>query len=136
VLQPLAVGEIRGGALPRAVDHGLEALVVEGLEQVVHGLKLERRDGVLVEGGGEDDGGAVPHSLGDLEPAQPRDGEVQQHDVRSKLVDEAERGGPVLRLTHDTDVGKLLRERAELLPGQLLVVGDDQGQRHGGVDAG
>jgi hypothetical protein len=116
--EAVAVGQVRrdGGTLPGSLDRGLEANLVEGLEQVVHGLQLERRDGVAVERGGEDDGGPVAHPPGHFQPAETGHGQAQQGDVGAKLVDQAERGGAVTGLAHHAHVRGRRRKRAEPLP--------------------
>ncbi len=97
-------------------------------------MELERRNGVLIVGDSEDHGRAVALPLGHLEPAHAGHREVQQHEVRGSRRS-GEAGRSILRLTHDARIRELLREAAEFLPAQLLVVGDDQG-RSWRVDAG
>ena len=120
--EPLTVGQFRRrlGALAGALDGGLEALFVEGLEKIVHGLELECRNGGMVEGSSEHDGRAVPHPPGHLDPGHPGHGEAQQHEVRPQFVDQPQRRRSVLRLTHDADIRKLRHEGAEPLAGQSL----------------
>ena len=43
--------------LPRSLQSGLEARRLEGLEQVIQGMKFKRPERVLIVSGSEDDGG-------------------------------------------------------------------------------
>jgi hypothetical protein len=118
VPQALAVGKVRRrlDPLPGALDRRLEPAVVVRLEQIVHGLKLERRHGVSVERGGEDHGGPMPHPPGDLEAAETGHRQAQQRDVGAQLLDQAKSRVTVTGLAYDVQVGERLRELPELLP--------------------
>ena len=124
------------GGLGRGGDAGAglvegegDAGAVEGLEQVVDCIHLEGADGVLVEGGGEDDlgeaGGGVEELFDDGEAIEAGHLDVEEDDVGGVGADEVDGFDAVGALGEDVDVAGVFEEVEELLAGEGLVVDDD-----------
>jgi hypothetical protein len=118
--------------LARAVQRRLEALVVEGLQQVVQRLRLEGAQGELVVGGDEDHYG---HTAGadrpeHVEAVDLRHLDVQEEQVRRRLLDHPDRFPAVRALGDDLHVPGLREQAADAPARQRLVVHDHGADRH------
>jgi hypothetical protein len=111
-----------------------EPRLIHRLHQVVDGVDLERLDGVLVEGGHEDDvrrGLVLHHAARHLEAVEPRHLDVEEHDVRLQPFDGRQRFDAVAGLADDFDAADLAEQVAELVARQLFVVDEHGAQVHG-----
>ncbi len=84
-----------GSPLPHQADadpvQGLqEPLPAKGLQEIIHGTQIERRDRVLVERCGKDHRRPVLGRLQDFDTGQTRHAHVHEHQVRLELLDETE----------------------------------------------
>ena len=101
----------RGGTLQRR----LQARFADGLEQIVHRVCLYGRQRMTVVGGGEyhrrrtQGGSQVPCHL---DTVHPRHADVQQYDVRRRLLHQAQGVGAVVRLA-DYFTGIEFRDHGE-----------------------
>ena len=109
-----------------------EALVVEGLEEVVDGVYFEGADGVLVEGRGEDD---LRHAellfegedfFEDGEAVEAGHADVEEDDVGVVGADEVDGFDAVGALGEDGDVAGGVEEVLEFLAGEGFVVNDQR----------
>ena len=132
VVQQIGPGEAQPQAEPPA--HPCQRLLqpphVDGLEQVVDGVDLERLERVLVEGGDEHDhrriGIALEQAAGDLEAAQARHLDVEEDEVRLVRLDRADRLATVGGGGDDLHVLMRLEAQAKPLGSQRLVVNDER----------
>ena len=105
---------------------------LDRLQQVVHGVDVERLDRVLVVGGDENDrhGRLAIHQLaGQLEPGQTGHLDVEEHEVGRVAADRVDRFEAVAGLGDDLDAAHLVEDVAQLLARQLLVVDDHRAQQ-------
>ena len=111
------------------------ALAVEGLQQVIDGVDLKGADGVLVEGGGEDDlreaGLLVEEFFEDGEAIEAGHLDVEEDDVGLVGADEVDGLDAVGALGEDLDAFGGLEQVEELLAGEGFVVDDEGGEGHG-----
>ena len=112
------------------------------LEQEAAGAGPEGPEGVLVEiEGGQDEHPGVPGGLrfGDgpsgRDPVEHGHAHVHEDDVGAVELGQAHGVGAVGRLAHDLHVLLGLEDHAEPLAQQGLVVGQDDPDRHGEVEA-
>ena len=122
-----AVVLVQGDVAFGLVQRGEEALVVVGLQQIVHGAELEGLDSVLVVGGDEDHEGHqfpgdAPHRfkavhLGHLHVQQEQAGAVFAHGLHGLQ--------PVAAFGHYFQFGILGDEPGEMCARCGLVVRDD-----------
>jgi hypothetical protein len=108
----------------RARHRRVDALRGVRLQDVVHGLHLERADGVFVEGGDEH---GERHRLGPnrphhVEPASLGHLDVEEDHVRGKRADGVHGARPRMCLAHHLDLGEVGEHASELASGRLLVV--------------
>jgi hypothetical protein len=112
---------------PSATERDSKTVLVEGLEQVVHGVHIERANRVLVVGGHEHDDGQR-FSLERLQHAEPielRHLDIEKHEIGSLSADDIHRLGTVARLPHEREACRRSDERPKPAPHERLVVGDD-----------
>ena len=115
----------------RATQRGVEAFRIERLQQVIHGVHVERLDRVLVVGG---DKHHRRHPFGadlsnDLEAGQARHLDVEEDERGLEVEDRAHRGGAVLRVTHDLDAGPVRQQEPDTFPRERFVVDDEDAER-------
>ena len=106
---------------------------LDGLDEVVGRLDLERLDGVLGVRGHEDDRRRtleVRERLGELHAREPWHVDVEEDDVVGDRADELQRLGGVARLAHDLDAAGLTEQEAQLASRRCLVVDDERLERH------
>ena len=107
--EPVAlVGGVAARTCSRTrVQGGLEAHVIDRLEQVVDGARLEGLDGVLVVGGDEHQHrqGFLRQVRQHLEAGHARHLDVEEHQVGLVLLDGGERLAAVGALRDDLEVG-------------------------------
>lgn len=117
----------------RLVDGLGDALFVERLQDVIDGVHFEGLDGILIEGGGEDNFGqrdfAVEEFFDDSEAVEAGHLHVEEHEVGIVLANEVHGFEAVLSLGNDVHVG-VIEKVGEFVAGQLLVVDDDCGKGH------
>ena len=91
---------------PRARERLLEALVVEGLHEVVDGGEVEGLERVLVVRGDEHRGRHVVGADGadDVEPRHAGHLHIEEHEVGLQRADGVDRGFAVVRRADDLDV--------------------------------
>ena len=127
-LQPLAEVAVvaRGDRVARAGERAREALLGDGLEQIVDGVHLERLHRELIVRGHEDDEGKLPlgflHGVEHLEAVDFRHLHVEDHDVRARLANRGDGARAAQRFAHDLDVRVLREERAKPGERRRLVV--------------
>ena len=113
-----------------------EARLVEGLQDVIDGVHIERLHGVVVEGGGEDDVRdfefALDEFLEDAEAVEAGHLDVEEDEIGVVLFNEVDGVEAVFSLGEEMDFGEGFEEEGELLAGGLFVVDDDGGDGHGG----
>jgi hypothetical protein len=116
-----------------------DASLVEGLEDVVHGVDVEGLDGVLVEGGGEDDVRnfefALDEFFEDAETVETGHLHVEEDEVGRVLLDEVDGFQAVLALTEEIDFREGFEEEREFFASGLFVVDDDGVDGHGRGEA-
>ena len=130
------LGDVAGGDAAANFFEGLdEALVVEGLEEVVNGVYFKGPDGVLVEGRGEDD---LRHAefffkredfFEDSEAVEAGHADVEEEDVGPVGADEVDGFDTVGALGEDGDVAGGVEEVLEFLAGERFVVDDERCER-------
>src|SRR5208282_942543 len=100
------------------------ALLVEGLEQVIHRIDLERFHCVLVESRGEDDlrEGNLPVEkfFDDAEAVESGHLDVEKDDVRAMFFDEADGLETIFPLRYDIDVAAAFEQVREFIASELL----------------
>jgi hypothetical protein len=126
----------RPGAHP--AERLAEALPGERLEEVVDRPGLEGGERVLVIRGHEDDRRHHTHSDGveHLEPVHFGHLDVQEEDIGLEREDRVDRGGPVLALPHQIDIGLGRDQVAQPFAGWRLVVDDERGEPHAPLSTG
>ena len=113
--QPVALH--RGVARPQVFAdprHRLgKARLVDGLEEVVDGARLECPDRVLVIGGDEHDHWQrlLRQVRQHLEARHARHLDVEEHQIRRRVLDGRHRVGPRLAFADDLDVRLVLQQR-------------------------
>ncbi len=133
VRQDSAAGVALGGSLPHPLNRMGQPSRLDWLEQIVHGVDLERLDGVLVEGRDEDHAGldlAEQELAGDLEASAPRHVYVEENQVGLLLPDDLHGVDAVAGLADDVDVVELLKEEAEFVASWPLVIDHDCANHH------
>ena len=132
--QPVALLGCVAGAhvLAHARQGCLEAHVIDGLEQVVDGARLEGLDGVLVIGGYEHQHRQrlLRQVREHLEPGHARHLDVQEHQVGLVLLDGGHRLAAVGALRDDLEVGGPAQAQLDAAPRQHLVIDDDRADLH------
>ena len=104
----------------------MEAVALEGLQQVIERPRLEGADRVLVVGGDEHDhrqalGG---ERLDHAEAVQQRHLHVEEYQVRPLLSDRVDRLAPVAAFADDLDVLLSAQGESDAAAGDRLVVND------------
>ena len=115
-------------ALARAGHRGFEPRRIHRLQHVIHRVHFERLDRALVECGDENHAGSgsrFHQAARDFEAGQPGHLHVEEGDIRRVPGDFVERLDAVGRLADDLDAIELAQQEAQLVPRQLLIVGDD-----------
>ena len=116
-----------------------DAGLVEGLQNVIHGVYVEGLDRVVVEGGGEDDVGdlefAFDEFLEDAKAVEAGHLDVEEDEVWRVLLDEIDGFEAVFTLADKGDFGKGFEEEGEFLAGGFLVVDDDGVDGHWGRES-
>jgi hypothetical protein len=106
-----------------------EAFLVEGLEDVVDGVDVEGLDGIVIEGGGEDNVRDFQFAFGEfLEDAKAIEAghlDIEEDQVRGVFFDEIDGVETVFALGEEIDFGKGFEEKGEFIAGGLFVVDDD-----------
>ena len=113
-----------------AGQHAGEALVVEGLQQVVERLRFEGAHGVLLERGREHH---HRHAVGADAPDHVEAGrlghlDVEEHEVDRLASEERDRLLSIPAFAGDLDLGVAAEERAQVGPCRRLVVDDQDAQ--------
>ena len=122
----LPLGE---GALGAA--HGLrQALLAEGLEQVIESVDFEGADGVLVVGRDKDDGRRVFQCLNHAKAIQPWHLDVQQYQVWQLGFDHLHGLDAIPGLADDLYLFEVDQVALEPLPRRGLVVHDQGSDGH------
>ena len=113
----------------RARDGVRETSWIDRLEDVVDRVNVERGDGVLIERRHEDHERCWPIERTEhAEAVDARHLHVEQHDVRVVRRDERDRLAAVRRLAHDLDVRLFAEQSTKPLPGERLIVDDEDAQ--------
>jgi hypothetical protein len=111
-----------------------QAGFVEGLEDVIDSVNVEGLDGVVVEGGGEDDVRdfefAFNEFLEDAETVEAGHLHVEENEVRRVFLDEVDGVEAVFALGQEVDFGEGFEEKREFLTRGLFVVDDNGVDRH------
>jgi hypothetical protein len=112
-----------------------DAGFVEGLQDIVDSVDVEGLDGIVVEGGGEDDVGDFEFALDEfLEHAEAIEAghlDVEEDEVGGVFFDEGDGFEAVFALADEGDFGEGLEEEGEFLAGGFFVVDDDGVDGHG-----
>ena len=113
--------------LPRTDERLVKTLPVERLQQVVERVHVEGAQGVVIEGGHEDDQRHARRADGfdDLESARAGHLYVEKDQVRFQASDGVDRVGAGGALGHQFQPVFGREERAQPLAGQRLVIGDE-----------
>jgi hypothetical protein len=116
---------------PRAPECLLEPLVVERLHQVVDGREVERLQCITIVGGHEDGCG---HLVGadlahDVEPGLAGHLHVEEHEVRLQRADRVDGRRAVVHAGDDLDARFGAQQIFDALPGERLVVDDENANR-------
>ena len=110
------------------------ALLVERLQQVIHGVHLERLHRVLIKSGGKNNLGQdyflVEQFLDDAKAIEARHLHVEKDQVGIVFANEIDAFEPIFALGHDVHVADIFQQKGEFVTGKLFVVHDDCGQRH------
>ena len=113
-LQALGGERLRTQRFPCPLDGFCQPLLIERLQDVVHGVHFERLHRVLIVGRGKNDvrhlALAILQPLDDAEAVQPRHLHVQKHQVRIVLLDQGHGFQAVLALPHDGHLGEALQQ--------------------------
>ena len=135
LVRALAPERRRVGAHPG--ERGLEALLLERLEQVVQRARLECLEGVALVRGDEDDRreGPLLQPGRYIETGLLRHLDVEEHDVRPHPVYGGRRLRAFRALAHHLHVGVLRQQGAEARTRERLVVHDQRADRGRGHDA-
>ena len=112
--------------LTGARDRLPETFAVEGLQQIVQRMDIERAQRVLVVGRHEDD---QRHARGadgfdDVEAGRAGHLHVQEHEVRLQPADRLDRLGAVLALGDDLEPVLRRKQRTQPLARERLIIGD------------
>ena len=117
---------------PGAVDRTLQAQRVDRLHQIIDRLDLERGDGELIEGGDEHHRRRRRlrgQRAGDVDPVEPRHGNVEQQQVGLQRPGQIDRGFAVAGGADQLCVVGLGEQQLQPLGGERLIVGDEHAQR-------
>ena len=103
-----------------------QARVLHWLQQIVNGARLERLNGVLVEGSHNDDDRYCPPSevAHHLKAAHHRHLEIEEDQLRPEFLDLFQRRPTVVGLSDQFDVGKQFKSLSEHLPGDRFIIDD------------
>jgi len=112
-----------------------DPLFIEGLQDVIDSVDLERFDRVLIEGGRKDDLGqgnlAIEQLLDDAETVEAGHLDVEKNEIGIVFLDQADGFEAVLALGDDVNISGVFEQVGEFVACQLFVVDDDDGKRHG-----
>jgi hypothetical protein len=115
----------------RALDRLGEALLLDGLQDVIDRMHLEGLDRVLVVGRDEYDRRRVLHigeARYDLEAIEPRHLDIEEHDVGPQLPDRFYGLVPLARFAGDLDAGDRAENALQVLARGRFVVDDEDAQ--------
>src|SRR5690606_36826874 len=134
-LQPLleTLAAAQHELLARPAERTLEALRLEGLQQVVQRVRLEGLQGELVVGGDED-GHRHPldaYPFEHAEAVEPRHLDIEEDQVRLHFADRFDRLDPVLALPRELHVVLPGEQVADARACQRFIVDDEGLRRHG-----
>jgi hypothetical protein len=105
-----------------------ELFLAHGLEQVAHGLGLERLDRVLIVGRGEDHRRRIFERIDvarDLDAGESGHAHIEQHHVRAQLAATAQCFLAVAGLRDDFAVFDLGEQPAQAFPRGRFVIDDE-----------
>jgi hypothetical protein len=106
-----------------------EAGFIEGLEDVVDGVNIEGLDGIVVEGGGEDDVRdfefPFDEFLEDAETVEAGHLDVEENEVGGVFLDEVDGVEAVFALSQEVNFGEGFEEKREFLTRGFFVVDDN-----------
>src|SRR5687767_2164571 len=128
----LPVGGRPPGGGREPADGVGQAIGADRLEQVVDRLQLEGLDGVLLEGGDEDDGrrrGEAGQHPGQLQPVEAGHADVEEHGREAAVAQTPQRLGGIGGGDDGADAGVLAEEVGEVFERRFLVVDDEYLQR-------
>lgn len=114
-------------AIEGALEGGLEALAVEGFEEVIDGVDFEGFEGEAVVGGDEDDDGegVEVEGLEDGEAIELGHLDIEEDEVGLVLFDEGDGFATVAGFADDLEVRGGFEEGAEALAGERFVIDED-----------
>ncbi len=109
-----------------ALDCLVKPLIGERFQEVVEGVHVEGVQGVPIERGHEDDRRHVLRTDGahDAEPVQLGHLDVEEDQIDPVLFERVDRLAAVARFPDNDDVGIVLQQPANAVPGGRLVVYD------------
>ena len=114
---------------PRAGNSLGDARLVERFQNVVHGIHIERLDGVLVKRRGKYHVRHFHLARNDFfqHPEAIETGHfyIQKHQVRGMFLDQRDGFHAVLTLPNHIDVRKAFQQERQFLPRGLLVIYND-----------
>ena len=129
------IGNIRGLArsspalqlLARALQGFLEARLLKWLQKVVQCVDFKRVNGVFIVGGGENDRGHLlgRQGLQHLKAVEARHLDIEEHQVRTMLLNGLERLSPISALGDDLHIGLFIEKQPYSFTPEWLVVDDD-----------
>ena len=111
-----------------------DTLFVEGLEKVINRVYFEGFDGILIEGGGEDNfrkrNLLIEQFFDYAKAVQAGHLDIEENQVRIVLADKVYGFDAVLALRYDINIADAFEQVREFVAGELLVVHDYSGQGH------
>jgi hypothetical protein len=120
-----SVGSLLGA---RFLNRERDALLVEGLQQIIHRIDLERLHRILVKSSCEDDLGQgdllVQQLLDDPEAVESGHLHIEKYEIGAVLLDQADRLEAVLALRHHVDVSGAFKQVGKFVAGELFIVHD------------
>src|SRR5581483_2901710 len=118
------LGDLGAGAFLGAGEGGFEAVGPVGLEQVIGGVDLEGAQGVLIVGGGEDDGHVAANQFKNFETIELGHLDIEEEQVGLALGDSLDCLEAVGAFGDDLDFGMMREHLAEDGAGEFFVVDD------------
>ena len=116
---------------PYAKDCFVQAIVLDGLEQVVKRIGLERLDGIFIECSNKHDGGHIflLEFRKYIETAHTGHLDIQENKIRLQFSDALQGLPPVLCFRYDCEIVYFVEPVLQSTAGQRLVV-DNDGPEH------